>query len=182
MCVFSYRCWKLCPSTYTSLTSAFRRRMSHFSHSTLRLSHTDVSFTLFSSLTVLPFLCCSLGHHFLYLCFASSARIRFAFFRKKIKKSNMHSECTIVRIISVDWLHTAKLGFRNGLEASVGKSFVRHLRAVFYELTPDRIARLKLRGCVALDLFAPLLKSEYNNPAKHGHQRLPLSKVNIYSR
>eukprot|EP00117_Sycon_ciliatum_P036207 scpid40008/ scgid27291/ len=84
----------------------------------------------------------------------------------------MHSECTIVRVISVDWLHTAKLGFRNGLEASVGKSFVRHLRAVFYELATDRIDRLKLRGCVVPELFAPLLKSEYNNPAKHGHQRL----------
>ena len=78
----------------------------------------------------------------------------------------------------MDWLHTAKLGFRNGLEASVGKSFVRHLRAVFYELTTDRIDRLKLRGCVVPELFAPLLKAEYNNPAKQGHQRLPpLSKV-----
>ena len=87
-----------------------------------------------------------------------------------------------VRVISVDWLHTAKLRFRNGLEASVGKSSVRHLRAVFYELTPDRIDYLKLRGCVVPELFAPLLKSEYNNPAKYGHQWLPpLSKVNIYS-
>ena len=51
------------------------------------------------------------------------------------------------------------------------------------ELTPDRIDRLKLRGCVVPELFAPLLKSEYNNPAKHRHhdQRLPPpSKVNIY--
>ena len=77
---------------------------------------------------------------------------------------------------------TAKLGFRNGLQGSVGKSFVRHLGAIFYELTPDRIDHLKLRGCVVPELFAPLLKSHYNNPAKHGHQRLPpLSKVNIYS-
>ena len=78
----------------------------------------------------------------------------------------------------MDWLHTAKLGFRIGLEARVGRSFVLHLRAEFFELTPDRIDRLKLRGCVVLELFAPLLKAEYNNPAKHGHQRLPpLSKV-----
>ena len=63
--------------------------------------------------------------------------------------------------LNVDWLHTAKLEFRNGLDASVGKSFVRHLRAVFYELTPDSIGRLKLRGCVVPGLFAPPLKSEY---------------------
>ena len=82
----------------------------------------------------------------------------------------------------VDWLHTSKLGFRNGLEASVGKSFARQLRSVFYELTPDHIDRLKLRGCVVPELFAPLLKAEYNNPAEHGHQRFPpLAKVNIYS-
>ena len=62
--------------------------------------------------------------------------------------------------------------------ASVGKSFVRHLGAIFFELTPDRIDRL--RGCVVPELFAPLLKSKHNIPAKHRHQRLPpLSKVNI---
>ena len=75
--------------------------------------------------------------------------------------------------------YTAKLGFRNGLEVSIGKSFVRHLEAIFFELTPDS---LKLRGCVIPEVFAPPLKSEYNNPAKHRRQRLPpLSKVNIYS-
>ena len=87
-----------------------------------------------------------------------------------------------MRVISVDWLQTAKLGFRIGLEASVDRSLVLHLRADFFELTPGRIDRLKLRGCVVSELFAPLLKAEYNNPAKHGHQRLPpLSKANISS-
>ena len=60
----------------------------------------------------------------------------------------------------------------------VNRLFGIDLRAVFYELTTDRIGRLKLRGYVVPELFAPLLKAEYNNPAKQGHQRLPpLSKV-----
>eukprot|EP00117_Sycon_ciliatum_P002691 scpid45083/ scgid7803/ len=73
----------------------------------------------------------------------------------------------------IDWLAVAKLGFRNGLETSVGKSFIRKLRSVLFELTSDRVERLQVRGCAVPALFEPLLKKDYNNPGKHGHKRLP---------
>ena len=78
----------------------------------------------------------------------------------------------------VDWLESKNLGFRHGLEASVGKSFVRKLRSVLFELPHERAERLKQKSCKVPVLFAPLLTTEYNDPTKHGHKRLPpLSKV-----
>ena len=80
----------------------------------------------------------------------------------------------------IDWLAVAKLGFRNGLETSVGKSFIWKLHSVLFELTSERVERLQVRGCTVPALFEPLLKKNYNNPGKHGHKRLPpLSRTMI---
>ena len=82
----------------------------------------------------------------------------------------------------IDLLAKMGVGFRNGAEKTSGKTFVRLLRSVLFEiLPPTRLQRLKDRGLQLPDIFVPFTEKEaYNDPGKSKHAQLQqLTRVRV---
>lgn len=66
----------------------------------------------------------------------------------------------------IDLLAEKGLGFCNGAEKTAGKTFVRLLRSVLFELLPPAcLERFKVRGLHLPEIVVSLAeKEQYNNP------------------
>ena len=74
----------------------------------------------------------------------------------------------------IDLLAEKSLGFRGGVEKTLGRQFVNTLSNVLFELlVPERMERLANRGIKGPDFFCPLFSSDtkaaYNAREKHRH-------------
>ena len=104
---------------------------------------------------------------------SAAARPSFALPEKHASPESNHQLHGDLRLENdiIDLLAEKGLGFRNGAEKTAGKTFVRLLRSVLFELlSPARIECFKDRGLHLPENFASLAdKEQYNNPEKSKH-------------